>query len=362
MFGVDAGLCNPERGNGLSDGIRNWLFRIGSFLIAGILLYLALKNVDFDRVGKDLVGGRYIWVVPLIALTLLSHVIRAWRWRLLLCTLPNGNAGTKKISLRTSFYSLMIGYMANYAAPRIGEVVRSANFSAQENRPFGGVFGTVVAERILDVFSLGLALLTLPLVLGNRTGALRPILFDPLSEFLAATPGWLMALIGLGFIFAILVVRILWKKLHHRRDESRFRHALESFRSGLSSLQRAEKPVALTVSTILMWACYSLMAYLPLVIFDLTHLYHLTVWDAWGLMLLGSIGVVIPSPGGIGSYHYITIQSLVILFAVPQESAASYAIFTHAGQLILYVIVGFTSMLIEGASWSDIMRAARTDV
>jgi glycosyltransferase 2 family protein len=343
----------------LSKAPRKWLFRIASFVIAGVLLYLALRGVDFERVGNDLANGHYIWVVPLIVLTLVSHLIRAWRWKLFLHALPlNGSAG-KEISTRSAFFSLMIGYMSNYAAPRIGEVVRSANLAAQEDRTFGGVLGTVVVERVLDVITLGLALLTLPLVLGSRMEVLTPLLVDPVLSLFHATPAWVLVLLLLLFFLAVALIRLAWLKLHNTDHQSKFKHAIVSFREGIASLRHTGRPLGLLISTLAMWACYTMMAYLPLKIFGLTSLYHLSLFDAWGLMLLGSIGVVIPSPGGIGSYHYITIQSLVLLFAVPQESAASYAIFTHAGQLILYVIIGFTALLIEGASWSELKSAGR---
>jgi len=94
------------------------------------------------------------------------------------------------------------------------------------------------------------------------------------------------------------------------------------------------------------------MAYLPFVLLGQNSSFEISFIDAWGLMLIGAIGVIIPSPGGIGTYHFITIQSLALLFTMPQAEAASYALLTHTGQMLLYIIVGFAAMLFLGATFS----------
>jgi uncharacterized membrane protein YbhN (UPF0104 family) len=100
------------------------------------------------------------------------------------------------------------------------------------------------------------------------------------------------------------------------------------------------------------WICYGFMAYLPFLVLGYGDAYGIGLVGAWGLMLLGAIGVVIPSPGGFGTYHFITIQSLALLYAMPQTEAATYALLTHTGQMMLYIIVGFASILFFGANMS----------
>jgi len=94
------------------------------------------------------------------------------------------------------------------------------------------------------------------------------------------------------------------------------------------------------------------MAYLPLVLLGQHVIYDIDFIHAWGIMLIGAIGVIIPSPGGIGTYHFITIQSLALLFSMPSSEAATYALLTHTGQMLLYVIIGFSAMLFLGATFS----------
>ncbi|PSQ91854.1 MAG: TIGR00374 family protein [Bacteroidetes bacterium SW_4_67_19] len=315
---------------------RRRLAQGGSFLLAGVLLWLALRGVDLQTVWEALRTADYRWLAPLALLMLASHLLRAWRWVLLLRA-TDAPPKSRPATLRGAFYSVMIGYMVNYAAPRLGEAARTANLSARTRRPFSGVFGTVVVERLLDTAVLGLALVSTGLLLIDQLGVLNER----------------GALAGGALVVWGLRRRALWADY--------VRPTLRSFKSGLLSLGRTGRPWALTVSTAGIWVCYGLMAYLPLLILEMAGPYDLSLIDGWCLMALGAIGVAIPSPGGTGSYHYITIQSLVWLFAVPRAPAATYAVLTHGAQLVVYVIVGFACLLAQGRTLGDLWGGGEPD-
>src|SRR5690606_35412959 len=97
------------------------------------------------------------------------------------------------VPFRVAFYSVMIGYMVNYAAPRAGEVARAANVAAQTRLRFPGVLGTVVAERVLDVLLLGVALLSVLALYGAR---LAEVLGTLVANAAAALPAVPWAVVG----------------------------------------------------------------------------------------------------------------------------------------------------------------------
>jgi len=336
----------------MSHQTRKWIFRIGTLIVAGTLLYLGLRGVNLDSLGADLAAGRYIWAIPLFATTLISHLIRAFRWRLLIQALPE--PAPKPVPVQRAFSALMIGYMINYLAPRFGEVVRTSHLSLREKRSFSGVFGTVVAERLLDVACLGVFLLTLPLVLGSRIRELYEIIARPLRDILAGSATEIVVISVLGLLVVGMGLFLVLRKAGARSSGGSVSAALQTFRTGLLTLGRSGHGFRIAVLTAAMWSCYAAMAYIPLRIFDLAGPDGLGPIDAWALMLIGSLGVVVPSPGGVGSYHFLTIQALVILWGSSQASAASYAIFTHIGQMMLYLVTGFIIILIEGIRWSEL--------
>jgi len=324
-----------------------WLVRIGSFGFAGLLLFLALRGVDLEEVWTALKSAQYWWMVPLAFITLLSHWIRAVRWKMLLEVLPERTAQSPPISTWNTFISIMIGYMANYAGPRLGEVIRTGNVARRAKLPFTGVLGTVFVERILDMVAFGLALLTIPFIFQSQSAELWSLLTTPTISFLANTAiGWIVAVIALIVgtlaISGFIVVRAA------RNPKSRLIRIIGQFRGGFLSLTRTGKPYKMTLLTVAMWLCYGLMAYMPFILLGQDVTYGIGPVQAWGIMLIGALGVVVPSPGGIGTFHFVTIQSLGLLFAMPGTDAATYALLAHSGQMLFYLLVGSIGILYLG--------------
>ncbi len=345
---------------------RKMLFHVGSFTLAGGLLYLSLRGVDLSAVLTAFRGADYRWLLPLIIIALSSHLLRAWRWQLLLDALPlapeTNGAEVQRASLWQAFTSIMIGYMVNYAAPRLGEVARTANLSTQTKRSFSGVFGTVVVERMLDMAVLALALLTLIPLYSDQLAVVQRRFIEPALAQVdpGAGPMWLL-IAGGGVLLIGLLIAGLWWAIQRQGSavrqlwRSKLQPAFVSFREGMMTLLRARRRGALIGSTLAMWGGYAIMAYVPLAMLGMAGPFDLGLLDAWGLMLIGALGLVVPSPGGLGSYHYVTIQALVYLYAVPDADAATYAVLTHAAQLVLYTALGGILLAAQGIS----LRALR---
>ena len=240
--------------------------------------------------------------------------------------------------------------------------MRTANLAAQERLSFSSVLGTVVVERILDVVVLLLGLGSVFVLLLDQAAALEDLFVAPLRNRLAALP--LAALVAATALGSGVVVFALRRAL--RRSDSRLRllwnrrlrPLIASFRNGLATLWRSPRRGVLVFSTVAMWGCYLLLAYLPFVMLHMTDPYDLSLLDAWSVMLLGAVGVAIPSPGGVGSYHYLTIQSLVHLFGVAAAPAATYALLGHAAQMLLYIAVGALCLVLQGSSLAAVRARA----
>lgn len=349
---------------------RNILTQVGGFALAGVLLYLALRGVDLQNVLQAFREADYRWALPLIAVTMGSHALRAWRWQVLIDALPTpatdatdaADARPKRATFEAAFTSLMIGYMVNYAAPRLGEVARTANLSRRTRLGFSGLFGTVVVERMLDVAILAGALLTLIPIYAGQLAVLRRRFLAPAVDQVDPLSGTTMALLvlGTGGLLALLGGLFWWWM---RREGSALRQvwinrlqpALVSFREGLMTLLRSRRRGVLLGTTFGIWAGYAVMAYIPLVMLHMAGPYDLGLIDGWSLMLIGALGLVVPSPGGLGSYHYVTILALVHLYHVPDAPAATYAVLTHAAQLVMYTLLGAVFLVTQNTS----LRALR---
>ena len=360
---------------------RRRLFQIGSFFLAAGLLALALYGVDLSNIWDAFREADYRYLLPLLVLILISNLFRAWRWQILVEALPStaerkGESGLgPRQMLEASFSSVMIGYMVNYAAPRMGEVARTANLSARTEHRFSSLFGTVVSERIFDTAILGAALLSAVGLLFNRLNVLREQFFAPAWANLQAVPiGWVVGA-TVGGVFLLVLTGIGTRRLVQRETSwiGRFwretlKPAAVSFNEGLHTLLTSPRRGAILLSTVGMWAGYLLMAYLPFRMLHLAEPYGIGILDAWALMAIGALGILVPSPGGIGSYHYITEQALVHLYGVPTAEALTYAVLTHGAQLVFYVLAGIIALLYQGtglrpflAFWDEAPSSSPSD-
>ena len=217
---------------------RSLLLQAGSFGLGGVLLWLALRSVDFGALGEVLRTANYGYLVPLAFVAMGAHALRAWRWQMLLEALPEA----RPIPFRQAFSSVMIGYMVNYAAPRLGEVARAANLASLTRLSFSGIFGTVVVERILDVLTLGVATLLALVLMAEQMAGLAP-LFAPVADFVREAPvAWgLIVVLGLGVAGGLLALLVLLLRRSARFEgiAGRVGATLASFRGGLASVLRA---------------------------------------------------------------------------------------------------------------------------
>ncbi len=313
-------------------------------VVAVFLCWLSLRGVQLRDIYATLQLASLKWLAPLAAVTLLSHVIRAWRWQLLLDTLH----AQPRVSFTTAFGGTMIGLMVNYALPRVGEIARAAHVSTRSDLRIGATIGTVIAERALDVTILIIGLGASLLYLLERTDAVRDAFVVPIATRLADVT--LLPVIVVAVSIAAIVMLCVAAVRRIAILRSLLRKAWLSLRDGLASAARTHRKPALAISSVLMFLLYGVMAFIPLVMFNIAGPFELSYVDGLTIMFIGVLGVAVPSPGGIGSFHYITRVTLVSLFGVPASLAVTYAVFLHGAQLVLYTVVGFIVMIVQGGS------------
>jgi glycosyltransferase 2 family protein len=336
----------PRTSLAMSPRLRSLLLQLAFLAIGLLFLHLALREVAFDELGATLAGANYWYLVPLAVVALFSHLLRAWRWLLLLEALPEENETAGSGNLKLAFYSVMIGYMVNFGVPRLGEVARAGNFAAQTRHSFPAVFGTVASDRVLDVIVLALGILLAVAVATQHMADLSDIFGRPL--------GMDLALAAIVVLIAGLVLgggALLWFVRHTRRaaarpeQRGRVAEAVHGFLEGLASLMKAPRRLLIAVITVAIWLCYLTLAYLPLPLLGIT---GLGVGDVWLLMIAGSLAMLVPAPAGVGPFHYVTIMTMTRIFGISPAAATAYAVITHGGQLVLYVVTGFICLLLQG--------------
>ncbi len=321
--------------------------------ILGIILsiifsYIAFKNVDFSEFYDILKNVKYLYILPISVGVLGGFVLRALRWKYLI-------EPVKLIRFNRLFSATMIGFMANNILPvRLGEIVRAYAIGKMENISRSSSFATVIIERVLDVFFMIILFLILlflfPLVI-------------PFPEDLVKRGYYIFIF---AIIFLIFLLFIVWKRefilslvgiilrSFPEKISLRVQRIVDSFIKGLDFFRNTHHFIPLLFLSIIMWIVYLSSIYFTFLAFDFFIGSYFTFFLAGiVLLVLGSIGLMIPSaPGAIGTYHTFCILGLLIL-GIKRNQAAAFAVFYHGVSYISVTLVGFIYFLKENMHLSE---------
>jgi uncharacterized protein (TIRG00374 family) len=320
----------------LSDIIK-YLILLG---IAAALLFYAFKGMDIKKIMQEILNANMFWVAISGLISIIAFVVRAHRWNLLIE--PMGYSP----SLKNTTYSVMVGYLANYFVPRLGEVSRCGALSKAESIPFNKLFGTVVVERIIDVLSLLICIILAVVLEHKRLGNFfTENIFDrAISKFqkIGSSPLLLAALVIVLIALVIAAIYFI-KKTRQKGADSMIAKLIKGFIDGLRSVANLKRPGLFIFQSAFIWVLYYFGVYVALFAFPFTS--DLGGGAALFLLVAGGIGMSVPAQGGIGSYHFFVSQGLV-LYGVLEINGLAFATMLHGLQLILVIILGVASMFL----------------
>jgi uncharacterized protein (TIRG00374 family) len=303
--------------------------------LTALLLWLSLRGLtlgegenksDFLWKAWQNSNKGYLGLMALVAI--LSHLLRAERWRMLL--VPTGN----KVGLTNSFLSLMIGYLVNLAVPRGGEVSRCYNLYKLEKAPVEVSFGTVVVERMVDVICLLLLIAFSFFAEWQKLKKFIDTLNFSSGEGFSISPWMVVVFIG-GVIFVAAIFFL--------RKNKKLLKIIEGFKEGLLAIFKMQNKGLFIAYSLGIWLLYFLMSYLVIKAFPETE--DLGFSAVLTLFAVGSIAMAAPLPGGAGSYHTLVPLALVMLYNLPQADAVAFVFIFHGWQTILMILLGVLSLV-----------------
>jgi hypothetical protein len=242
-----------------------------------------------------------------------------------------------------SYNAVIIGYMMNYFVPRSGEVSRCITINKTSQMPVEKALGTVVIERLVDLFILVAISLVVSIINYNQ-----------ISGFIQSFSGQQKSIdIGIdtfqilfSTILSFLITFTFYKNFHKIFESSfvkKVLNTLNGFSEGILSIRKVKSPSVFLVHSILIWIGYILMMYFCLFAMDSTS--KLTLYDCIIVFVLGTIGAILPAPGaGAGTYHFFVTQALV-LFGIAKADGLAYATLVHGSQMILLIVLGILASI-----------------
>jgi len=268
-----------------------------------------------NKVYEDFLKSDFRILLLVLMLYFLSNISRALRWNMLLKTF-----GVRPRFIN-SFMSIMLGYFANLGLPRVGELIRAATLARYEKIKVDKVMGTVIIDRAMDVI---LILIVIAMALAGASTKLIAFLKEnsDLSGKISALMSHPLVWVAGTTLLLVTLFLLRSKKVRASVFGQKIYNFIKGMIDGLKSIAELDKPWLFIFHSVFIWVMYYLMLYIGFSAFAPTA--HLGLMAGLVVFTMGSIGFVIPSPGGMGTYHFLVIAAL-LMYGVNGADGFSFA-------------------------------------
>jgi uncharacterized membrane protein YbhN (UPF0104 family) len=313
--------------------------KIGFFFLLGIaLIWWSLHQIPAEEWTKFTLALKQskLWIVfPVFIILGLSHFLRALRWRLIMEPLGY------RPSIANTYLAVLIGYLANLAVPRLGEVLKCTLLAKYEHVPAEKIVGTIVAERAFDVISLGIVfLLALGLQFNVIEAGWNQLKSQATSPVMDSNEGdWKKyLLVGLSIVMIVLFF-ILRKRIP--TIVGSIKKIISGIWEGVMSATKLKQHNLFFLYSFGIWFLYLLATYVGLYATAGTESSFAT---AISCLAYASIGMIL-TPGGIGAYAYFMAKVLE-LNGVDYTLGLANGTLQWFSQFLIVIVLGGISLII----------------
>ncbi|HSP33482.1 MAG TPA: lysylphosphatidylglycerol synthase transmembrane domain-containing protein [Thermoanaerobaculia bacterium] len=323
---------------------------IAVFTIA--FLYWFLRNANLADVWSILETTDPIWLAIALAINFSALLFRTARWRILLD--PDHPP-----PLYATFFATTVGYMLSTILPiRASDVARPALLARRTQLRFSGALGTVLIERVLDLYSILLLFVAFSIRRWDE--------FSPNPSFFIVKAGAIACASILAlmtfFVVGLYFFRGMIRRFHEalgRLLPARFRGAwMNFFDKFVDTFRIMKHPTAAPIvllSTVGIWFCLT-----SKFIFTVLALHHPLPWDS-SIFVTGitTVGLAIPTPGGVGGFHKACQLVLTHFYGFEIDASVATAVLFHVVGTLPVLVTGLFLFAREGLRWRDVRDEIR---
>ena len=266
------------------------------------------------------------YIISAIVFGILSHLSRAFRWKFLL------NPLGYYPRFINSILAVLVSYIANLGIPRSGEILRATTLSNYEKIPFEKLFGTIIAERLIDfIILLSLIFLTLSLQFESIWEILREKTFD-LQKLIAV-------------IFILLLIFFGLKKFLGKNNSkilTKIKAFFEGLIEGIMSIKNMPYKLAFASHTIFIWTMYFSMFYI--IKWTIPEMQNLQIIQMLPSFVIGGLTLTATN-GGIGIYP-LSVAMTLSSFGISNESGLAFGWIVWTSQTLMIIFFGSLSFFI----------------
>lgn len=299
--------------------------------------------------NESLFSAEYIWLLPVALMSLLSHLVRALRWRLLIA--PTG----KTPSVSNTFYATLAGYFGNTFVPRAGEILRCTLLGRYEGIPFNKLIGTIIMERSFDLLTYFLIII---LTVAVEFEKVSTFVTEKFQQIFASMGGvfWIKLLVGiLVLLLVYFLVRLLMARYAATGYAIKFKEFIAGLREGVVSILHMKRKGLFILLTLLMWGLYHLQIYIAFNALQVTE--NLGLGAALSVLTLTTLAMII-SPGGLGAFP-VAVHQVLLIYGIYNISFGWLMWGANTAVILIFGLLAMVIMVVQNKNNYEKMRFNR---
>ncbi|MEC4003328.1 lysylphosphatidylglycerol synthase transmembrane domain-containing protein [Flavobacterium sp. SUN052] len=311
----------------MKSKISKWLsIAIPILLGVGIIVYQynRFSEAQINEIIGYFKNANYYFVVLAVFIGFLGNALRAYRWKYMLDHLGYES------NFQNNFMAVNIGYLLNLTVPKSGEISRALIVKKYNNIPFDKGFGTIVAERIIDMFFL-LFFMLLAVLLQFKI--VKAFIIDKIPIHLIV----LLLIIGILFLVAFILIY----KYSKLKIVALFKEKISGLKEGLLSIFHMEKKWIYLFQTVVIWLSYLATYYFATKVIPETS--TLSIGPILISFVVGSIAIAFTN-SGFGAYPFLT-SKVLLFYAIAEPAGTAFGWIIWTSQMLLLLLLGLVSFL-----------------
>jgi glycosyltransferase 2 family protein len=322
--------------------MKNTIIISVSVICAGFFMWLATKGTPFSQIKDVFIKADYAWVAVAAFFAVLAYFFRAWRWNLLFE--PMGY----KTKNSNAFWAVSFGYFMNYAIPRSGELARATALLGTENIPVEKSFGTIILERVVDLVFMFIFLGITAMLKFEALKSIWVKFKNSIGGNTYTDTGFNLKWLILGLGFLALVAYFALRNHPKVKQSAIYQKIIAlvaNLLEGLKSIFKLKQKGKFILYSCGIWGSYYLAAYL--ICFALPETQHFTWADGCLIIATGTLGMMVPSSGGAGTFHTAITLGISGLFMsqgkdpeLGSQIGLALAFLSHSTQSVVTFILG----------------------
>lgn len=316
----------------MSKKILNVLKYILAAALAAVLVYLALREVDWQIFVDALYDTKWLWVAGSLTFALMALLLRSERWRLLMLPI------NKDIRRKDLWDACNIGNLLSVVVPWVSFLVRCGAVTNKKT-PYDKTVGTILMERAWDMLMVFI-LIILAIVLNS--GEIANWFIDNIAMKIAGR--WKVIPILLGAVLLLaLAIYVIFRYRERNAVAGKLAGWISGIFDGFKTFAQTPSKVPFVLLSAGIWVSYFMMCFC--VFKAVPALNHLGISDALFISVVGNLSSLLPVPGGFGAYHYFVASALSALYGASWEIGILFATLTHETRSLMLVALGALSLI-----------------